>query len=210
MTIQFLGQTLSLHPCKAIYWEEKSMLLMADLHLGKAIHFRKAGIPVPKAVGQENWDKFYALLLDFQPKKVLLLGDLFHSDYNNDWEDFKRLVQQFHSTQFVLVMGNHDILDNDLYAQAGLEVAHSIELKPFVFTHEPTHHEHCYNLAGHVHPSVRLTGNGKQQMRLPCFHFGQNIGLLPAFGSFTGNAIISPKVGDKVYVIANHSIVEVF
>ncbi len=210
MTIRFLGQTLELHPYKAIYWEEQTTLLLADLHLGKAIHFRKAGIAVPEAVGQENWDRLYSLLLDFQPKKVLLLGDLFHSDYNTDWEDFRHLVQQFNDTQFVLVMGNHDILDNELYRQTGLEVANSLELKPFLFTHEPTHHEHAYNLAGHIHPSVRLTGNGKQQMRLPCFYFGQNIGLLPAFGSFTGNAVISPKTGDKVYVIANHSIIEVF
>lgn len=205
-----LGQTLHLHPYKAIYWEEQAALLLADLHLGKARHFRKAGIAVPLAVGQENWDKFYALLLDFQPKQVLLLGDLFHAEYNADWEDFKQLIQQFHHTQFMLIVGNHDILDEKLYQQADLRVAHHLEYFPFLFTHEPTSHVSYYNLAGHIHPSVRLTGNGKQQMRLPCFYFGQKSGLLPAFGSFTGNAVISPKVGDQVYVIANHSIIPVF
>ena len=68
------GENLQLHPFRAIYWQREKMLLLSDLHLGKATHFRKAGIAVPKTLGDVNWDKLAGLLLDFQPKRVLFLG----------------------------------------------------------------------------------------------------------------------------------------
>ena len=53
-SFSFQGQTLILHPAKAIFWKEKSRLLLADVHLGKAGHFRKVGIPVPQRGGSAN------------------------------------------------------------------------------------------------------------------------------------------------------------
>jgi metallophosphoesterase superfamily enzyme len=66
-----------------------------------------------------------------------------------------------------------------------------------------------YNLSGHIHPGVHLEGIARQSMTLPCFYFGKSVGLLPAFGLFTGLARIRPKAGDKVFVIAKGKVVEV-
>ena len=46
-----------LHPSGAIYWEEKKMLLIADVHLGKVAHFRKHGAPVPANAAFQNLEK---------------------------------------------------------------------------------------------------------------------------------------------------------
>lgn len=207
----FLGQNLHLHPCKAIFWEEKSALLIADLHLGKAEHFRKEGIPVPRNAGDVNWDKLINLLLEFQPKRVLLLGDLFHSTYNSKWEEWIDFMQQFEEVQFELILGNHDILSAKNYEKSGMIIHETLAESPFYLTHEPEDEipVNLYNLCGHIHPCVYLSGSGKQRMRLPCFYFGERQGILPAFGDFTGMYGISAKRGDQVFVIAEDSVLEV-
>lgn len=213
MTETFIqGERLILHPYKAIYWESRSILLIADLHLGKARHFRASGIPVPQGAGDSNWDRLISLFLEFKPDRVIFLGDLFHSAYNTSWDEFCQLLNQFHTIQFELVVGNHDILQASHYAKARMTLhPNTLYEAPFLFSHEPLEEPKSdkYNLAGHIHPSVRLKGNGRQYLRLPCFYFGTSQGILPAFGAFTGTATIQPKKGDQVYVIAEDVVMEV-
>lgn len=211
---KILGQTFQLHALKAAYWEEESCLLMADLHLGKAAHFRKAGIPVPPNVTDANWDRMINLLLHFKPERVLLLGDLFHSTYNQVCDDFIQLIKQFSSISFELVLGNHDILGHQFYTNNSLLIHNpTLKLGPFIFSHHPLEDWEIpntyYNIAGHIHPSVRLRGNARQQLRFPCFYFGKKQGIFPAFGLFTGMATITPRKGDQVYVLVEESVIKV-
>ena len=60
-----------------------------------------------------------------------------------------------------------------------------------------------------LHPSVTLRGAGRQRKRLPCFHFGARVGLLPAFGDFTGTADVAVLPGDRVYVVAGGDVLEI-
>ncbi|MEQ8705576.1 MAG: ligase-associated DNA damage response endonuclease PdeM [Phaeodactylibacter sp.] len=206
------GQHFWLHPFRAAYWEEEKILLIADLHLGKVQHFRKAGIAVPASVGQENWDRLISLLWDFQPERVLFLGDLFHSEYNRDWEELRSLTQQFGAISFELVEGNHDILSPETYRAARLQVHEEpYRIGRFLLSHHPMEKvpESSYNLAGHIHPGVVLGGMGRQRMRLPCFWFGKVQALMPAFGAFTGTAVVKPKAGDEVFVLAEEHVVQV-
>jgi len=179
--------------------------------LGKVKHFRKSGFAVPSSASNENWDKLIALLLEYQPKQVIFLGDLFHSEYNDIWEELGKLMQQFAKIKFILVKGNHDILSEENYKTSGLEVCDELLIQHFLLTHHPREEigSQQYNLAGHIHPSVRLKGDGKQYLRLPCFHFGQRQGVLPAFGSFTGTATIQAKKQDRIFVIVEEKVIEV-
>jgi len=192
-----------------MYWMREKALLISDLHLGKATHFRNHGIPVPHAAGDANWDRLISLLLDFQPQRVLFLGDLFHSDVNSEWTDFCSLTRQFSNLSFELIPGNHDILPVEHYTQARLLLHPPVlEMVPFLLSHLPleTIPGHRYNLCGHLHPGVCLRGAGRQTMRLPCFYFADNQGILPAFGAFTGIAEVEVKPGDRVFVIAEESV----
>ncbi len=212
LQIDLHNQHLVLHPLKAAYWQEAHMLLLADLHLGKASHFRREGIPVPSSVSQQNWDKLLSLLMDFSPRRVLFLGDLFHSEYNAEWEDFCDLLRQFSGVQFELVPGNHDILPVKAYERAGLLIREEAYVEgPFLFTHHPLEEASPagYNLAGHVHPGVFLRGRGRQGKKVPCFFFGEYGGILPAFGAFTGSAILLARNGDRVFVVAGEEVLEV-
>ncbi|MCB0549602.1 MAG: ligase-associated DNA damage response endonuclease PdeM [Phaeodactylibacter sp.] len=210
--VEVAGEILLLHPFRAMYWEAQQALLLADLHLGKAAHFRRAGLPVPSDVSHSNWDRLISLLVDLQPRSVLFLGDLFHSDHNQEWEEFCGLMEQFSEVRFELILGNHDVLLERYYRQANLEVHRDgLDLAPFRLTHHPQEDVAAgwYNLAGHVHPCVYLKGNGRQRARLACFYFGKDQGILPAFGAFTGMAKVRPKAGDQVFVIAGGEVLEV-
>lgn len=208
--ITIYNETLELWPQKAIHWKKYNVLLLADLHLGKINHFRKAGIPVPSKANDRNIELLIELIQATRPARVICLGDLFHSHYNPEWEVFGELVRHFQNVSFELVLGNHDIMSKIQYSRKGIVLHEVLKLGPFILTHHPmTDVElECYNIAGHVHPGVNLRGKGKQSVTLPCFYFGECSGLLPAFGMFTGLAKIWPKKGDKVFIIVEENIIE--
>ena len=209
--VKILNETLELLPQKAVYWEKKNILFLADLHLGKVNHFRRAGIPVPAKANDRNLELLIDLLRFTNPNRVICLGDLFHSHYNPEWEVFGEVVKHFRTISFELVLGNHDIMSNIQYNRKGILLHETLRLDPFIFTHHPMSEieKQCYNIAGHIHPGVNLRGKGKQSVTLPCFYFGEYSGLLPAFGMFTGLAKIRPRKEDKVFVIVDGKIVEV-
>ncbi|MEL7021327.1 MAG: ligase-associated DNA damage response endonuclease PdeM [Bacteroidota bacterium] len=212
MQIDFQQQRLHLHPFRAIYWEDTDTLFMADLHLGKAAHFRKNGLAAPAIILQKNLEQLRILLDTFAPQRVLFLGDLFHSTINNVWMAFTAFMDDYREVQFDLIQGNHDILDADYYAAARLVVhTEPLVVSPFIFSHYPLKAvpRLYYNFYGHIHPGVQLRGKGGQSLRLPCFHLGQRKGVLPAFGAFTGLAMIQATKGDELYVIAGDKVLAV-
>jgi len=209
-TVTIQGTKLHLFPNKTLLAQEANTLIISDVHLGKVIHFRKEGIAIPEEAGAKNLIRIHQALTTIKPKKVLFLGDLFHSDHNREWDDFCKQRRHFSDVDFVLVSGNHDILEPQHYHQAGIEVVgESYTINELLFTHEPMGHvSKLYNVSGHVHPKVRLRGKGNQSATLPCFYFGKKQGLMPAFGEFTGGHRIKPKRGDQVFGVLEKEVVK--
>lgn len=204
-------QRLWLLPQKAIYWQKKKILLIADPHLGKAGHFRRHGIPVPGKVNATNLQLLEQLieLLDIQ--HLVILGDLFHSKHNREWEQFFDWRADHAETEVTLVIGNHDILKSDTYHASRINLFHKLRIEPFLLVHDLNsvsiqQEEDHYLLSGHIHPAVQLRGKGRQSMKLPCFYFGQGQGILPAFGEFTGTHVIKPDQGDRVYAVVQEQV----
>lgn len=209
--LKIKGTNLLLLPQKALLVPDQQILLLADLHLGKANHFRRSGIPVPNAVNNKNLETLIELINSHQPRKVIFLGDLFHSFYNEEWEALGQVVKHFSQIQFKLVRGNHDVMSELQYERCQLEVFEQLELGPFLLTHEPLEEipENQYNIAGHIHPGVKLRGKGRQSLILPCFYFGKEQAILPAFGAFTGFVKVKVFKGDHVFVIAEQRIIKI-
>ncbi len=203
-TISIKGEHLTLLPERAVFWNSKKILVVSDLHLGKAAHFRKHGIPISRKIHLTDLQILESLIINQKPKKVILLGDLFHSFENNEWQDFLRFIEIYDHLEFTLIEGNHDILDE--YPSA-LKVTPLLELPPFSFTHIKEKSEH-YNLSGHLHPGISVRGKARQSITLPCFFFSKEHALLPAFGQFTGVKKIRPKKEDQVFGIAEGQVIE--
>jgi DNA ligase-associated metallophosphoesterase len=211
MKIEIFGEQMELLPQKGVFWGRERILFLADVHLGKVNHFRRSGIPVPPKANERNLELMMDLINLTKPQRVICLGDLFHSHYNPEWEVFGELVKHFVRISFELVLGNHDIMSEQQYVRKGIVVHETLRIAPFVFTHHPLEASdgEFYNLSGHLHPAVSLQGKARQSVTLPCFYFGENMGLLPAFGTFTGMARIHPKKNDRVFVIVEEKILEI-
>jgi DNA ligase-associated metallophosphoesterase len=212
LAFRLLGQTLRLLPEKAVYWVEASALLIADAHLGKSGHFRKNGIALPGEASGKDLLRLEKLLQAYCPRQVCFLGDLFHSAYNHEWEMLRRLIERYPGPEWHLVLGNHDILSRQDYQRAGLVLHEHLRWAPFRLVHEAEGQSPVgegYLLSGHVHPGVSMVGAGRQRLRLPCFLFGQHAAILPAFGGFTGLAMLKPRPEDKVFVVAEDRVLGV-
>jgi len=199
-------------PEKALTLMSNKVLVLADLHFGKINHFRRSGIPVPPKANDRNSELLIDLLNRIKPERVIFLGDLFHSHYNEEWEVLGQVLRHFSSCVFELVKGNHDIMSKLQYERHNMHVYEGeLKIGPFTLTHEPIEHPggESYNLAGHIHPGIHLSGKGRQSLTLPCFYFGECQGIMPAFGSFTGLATITPSKTDKIFVIAEGKILKV-
>ena len=208
ITIEIRNNQFVLHPSGGIYWKENQSWLLADIHLGKVAHFRKNGFAVPRNAEGSFYQKMGALLPLFPVKRILFLGDLFHSFHNNEWYLFEAWVKQ-QSFEMILISGNHDVIPNSKFEDLGLTVKTELQEGPFYFTHFPDQQTEQFVFCGHIHPGVTLAGAGKQQMKLPCFYRSQKQLVLPAFGAFTGLYIIKPKAEDSIYVITGKEVIKV-
>lgn len=206
----FKGEELWLLPAKAIWFPKYQILLVSDTHISKGAHFRKSGIAIPTAIAQEELACLTDLIDVYQPKELIFLGDLFHSDINNDLAWFQLWREFHHKVRMTLIKGNHDILPLHFYKQIQLEVVDVMSIGLFDLYHDlPKKQQERYVLSGHIHPGVKINGKARQGISLPCFYFGESNAILPAFGKFTGKIIIKLKEGDISFAIAGKEIVPI-
>lgn len=206
--ITICDQSFQMHYSGALFWEEKSILLISDVHLGKVSHFRKFGAAVPQQAIQKNFTAMDDALETFLPKTVIFLGDLFHSHLNNEWKLFEAWVIS-KTMDFILVSGNHDIISPLKYEALKIQILPELLLDGFLLTHHPEERESVFNFSGHIHPAIRLNGLGRQSVRLPCFYKTNNQMILPAFGEFTGSYTMEPCEDCEVYALLGDAVLPV-
>ncbi len=211
MTCLIENQTLTLSPDRVIFWQEQRALILSDLHIGKGGHFRKAGIPIPGQVQDEDLLRLGRLVEQFDPKKIIVVGDMFHSHGNSDLEKFRQWREERAGLEVILVKGNHDILKKEKYDELGVELVQDrYSLDGFIFSHHPpeNNHETSFTFSGHLHPGVMISGQGRQRLRLPCFWFSERWMVLPAFSAFTGLFLVKPVDGERVVAMVEGELVE--
>jgi DNA ligase-associated metallophosphoesterase len=207
--IELAGERLILAAQKALYWPARRMLVIADIHFGKAAAFRSLGVPVPRGTTTENLDALDALVAEYSAEHILFLGDFLHSRAAHaratqaalrDWRNRNPALR------LTLVRGNHDRHAGDPGAELGIEmVDEPHNLGPFSFCHHPDLAAPGYVLAGHVHP-VYVLATRFDALRLPCFVVGARRMILPSFGAFTGGLVITAEPGDGIYVSSGEAI----
>lgn len=210
------NNTFWVSPDRCLFWEEQNIIILADLHLGKTGHFRKAGIPVPEGSNKADLQRLIAQIFFFKADRVIIVGDFTHSTANRELELFKKWRNDFPLFQFDLVKGNHDILEDHWYIETDINI-HKKELVigDFCFRHETKTTDPLsdspsasFVFSGHVHPGIRISGRGRQALRLPCFYFSKNHCILPAFSKFTGTYKVEPKKGETVYAITGTELIK--
>ncbi len=207
-------QNCWLSPLRAIFWEEEKAVIMADLHLGKSGHFRKNGIAIPQSVYQDDLHRMIQIMQYFQPQKLIVVGDLFHSHANKELDLFCKWRNDFPVQEVLLVKGNHDILPQPFYKKAGITLTGNVLHlgETFAFIHDlkdmAQESEEKFYFSGHIHPGIRLAGMAKQQLSFPCFYRTERYMVLPAFGNFTGLHHVKPQQNDHIFAIVENKILQ--
>ncbi|RVU00009.1 ligase-associated DNA damage response endonuclease PdeM [Mucilaginibacter limnophilus] len=212
LAFNFLEQDLLLLPQKAIFWQQEKTLIAGDVHLGKVGHFRKSGIAVPRDMEQNDLAILSDLIDEYQPKKIIFLGDLFHSDMNADWDWFAMWRERHKKIEMVLIRGNHDIIHDSHYLELNFQLHEELLVGPFLMLHHPLtpaklKQVEGYVLCGHIHPGVEMVGRGRQRITLPCFAFGAKQCILPSFGRFTGKVAIRNQKTDRIFGVLKDKVI---
>jgi DNA ligase-associated metallophosphoesterase len=198
---------------RTLFWENESTLIVADLHIGKTGHFRKAGIGVPQGVYKDDLHRLLAQIFFFKAERLVIVGDLTHSIANKELDLFRKWRQDFSSLEVHLVKGNHDILEEKWYTEADIIVSiGQLQVKQFLFVHDILtlgikSGKGQYIFSGHLHPGISIRGRGKQSLHFPCFYFTKKYCVLPAFSRFTGTYKVEPKENEKAFAIIEKDIV---
>lgn len=203
-SLRIKNQEFLLLADKALYWPQKKVLLIADAHFGKAAAYRALGQPVPHGTTATNLTRISALIGRYPTEQLIFLGDFFHAPKShalatlsaiNNWRSLHSEIR------CILVRGNHDMKAGDPPASLNIEVVTEPYLMDdFALQHMPNLHPTHHVIAGHIHPTFRLKGKGRQRLILPCFHHDPYLTLLPSFGDFTGGFVMDKKAKTKIFV----------
>lgn len=204
------GRALTLLPERAAFLADAGLLLVADVHIGKAASFRRLGVPVPAGTTAANLVRLDGLLARWPVRHLVVLGDLLHAASGRAAATLATLAdwrERHAALPITLVRGNHDDHAGDPPAGLGIEVVDEPwPCAGLALCHAPDTPADACVIAGHVHPVVRL-GRGPDSVRLPCFHATPGALVLPAFGEFTGGHVVRAAAGERLYAVAADRVV---
>ncbi len=210
------GLQLWLLPSRAVWWPDAQALFVADLHFGKAATFRRAGQPVPPGTTADNLARLTALLTETGAHHLCFLGDLLHARSGRSdalWQALGDWRAAHAAVRMTLVRGNHDQHAGDPPAPLNIELVNEpwapLSGSPLLGCHHPQQVAGALVLAGHLHPTVRVQGGGRDSFRLPCFVHSPGQLLLPAFGAFTGTAPFRWPAVAECYAVTADQVVRI-
>ncbi|MFM7640226.1 MAG: ligase-associated DNA damage response endonuclease PdeM [Cyanobium sp.] len=203
-TFQWRGHALELLAERAIWDPLRAVLLVADLHLGKAEVFQGFGVPLPSDGDGATLNPLLALVHRLAPAEVVVLGDLIHSRLGLTEELRQKIkaLPELMGCRLRLIGGNHE---RGSWLE-GLPLDPSQALGPWWLSHAPDPRPGLLNLCGHRHP-VAVVGDRADRLRLPCFAFdpAQQVMVLPAFGRLTGGHPCPPE--EQLWLVADGQVV---
>ena len=183
------GTECALRCSGALWLPAERVLVAADLHLEKGSAYAARGQLLPPYDTADTLARLEAEVGMLDPRTVILLGDSFH-----DARALARIAPE-HSLRLtalalgrtlVWAEGNHDIsLLADAAARLPGEVADEVRLASLVLRHDPQPGHRVGEVAGHLHPCIRLA-RGRAGLRRRAFVTDGERLLLPAFGAYAG------------------------
>ena len=202
-------------PERAMFYPDENALIVADLHWGKAASMRASFVPVPTGTTAADLARLATALETTGATRLVVLGDLLHARNGRQHGTLQTIAdwrKKFSNLEIVLVRGNHDVHAGDPPRE--LEIAccdAPYHLGVFTCVHDPVDDfaDGSFILGGHLHPTIALTGRGRQRVRLPCFVCSDSVAVLPAFSSFTGTGMYEYVNGDRLYAIVENAVVPV-
>jgi uncharacterized protein len=216
VTLVAAGETLILHPQRAVLWPRYGAVIVADTHFGKSGHFARHGIAVPGGSDAADRQRLSQLLRSTDAHRLIVLGDFLHAPLEpggRDSEELDQWAQELSArVEIHIIAGNHDRGAPRSVGAGLLWWENEWIAPPFRFIHDVqklrrNDGEARFSLSGHVHPVIRLRELGKRSLRVPVFWQTAAGLILPSFGMFTGGFAVTPGEGERMFAVGSSGVV---
>ena len=180
----------------ALWWPDRSILVVSDLHLEKGSSYAASGQMLPPYDTSATLKSVERLVQTYQPDTVISLGDSFHdgkAERRLSDQDAARIRGQTCKTDWIWVEGNHD---PDPPASLGGRAARELVIEDITFRHEPT--GESGEIAGQLHPCARVVSRVRA-LRRRCFVTDGERLILPAMGAYTGGLNVLDDTYDACF-----------
>lgn len=187
--IHLAGQRLMLDPSGALWWPERGLLAVSDLHLEKGSAFARRGMLLPPWDTKATLDRLTLLIRRWEPRIVVALGDSFHDAAGAArlaQTELARLCGMAAGRRVIWVQGNHD---PEPHAGLPGDSVASFSIGPLVFRHQAEAGA-AGEISGHYHPKAAVPACGGRLSR-SCFVADARRIMLPAFGAYAGGLDVS-------------------
>ncbi len=168
----------------ALWWPDRSLLCVSDLHLGKSERIaRRGGGTLPPYDTRDTLNRLAADLARSQARIVVCLGDSFDDlDAAHALPEEERLwlAKLQAGRRWVWIEGNHDPGPVDLAGTLLTE----LPVAPLTFRHIARPRA-SGEVSGHYHPKATIRSRGRAVTR-PAFLVDRDRVILPAYGTYTG------------------------
>ena len=166
-------------PSGGLHWPDQRLLIVSDLHFGKAERLaRRGGSLLPPYENRATLQKLDQDIEATSPAHVLCLGDSFDDLTAADHipeDDRLWLTRLMAGRAWTWLEGNHDAGPVELGGSHRAEFV----LDGLAFRHIAT--GQTPEISGHYHPKASLPGRAA-----PCFLIDSTRVIMPAFGAYTG------------------------
>jgi uncharacterized protein len=191
---------------RALWLPKARLLAIADLHIGYAWAHRHAGQMMPITARDTTPERLRALVDDYEPERLVLLGDIVHravpvGPINEGLLDVLNCLPR--ELTITAIAGNHDrhlerLLPSDTrfvpvkhFAANGCVFVHGDSDSAAVAKTEiqDAKNNRGWVVMGHEHPSVTLGDGVATWQKYPCFLVCAGLLVLPAFSQWAaGNS----------------------
>ena len=200
--INFNNHEFKINNDGILFWLEKKIAIISDLHLEKGSSFASSGQFIPPFDSEETLNKLINFLKIHEVQTIVLLGDTFHDGgalnrmSSKVKSIFDSLVENY---EIIFVLGNHE----NKMKSAFIKLYERYIVDDIHFLHEAVL-EKKYQISGHFHPVASLKINSKK-ITEKCLIHSENYIIMPAFGEFTGglninNHVFKPFLNSNYYI----------
>ncbi|MDR1690561.1 MAG: metallophosphoesterase [Candidatus Methanoplasma sp.] len=187
--------------------------VFGDLHLGYESALEEEGMYIPRMNTDSIRDAINGILSEYEPKRVVLLGDIKH-DFKRSRrearEEVKRIIGMLmEASEVIVIKGNHDNFLQNILSDMGLMAVDYVNMAGFRMEHGHADSGARPVIIGHEHPSVRIPGAMSGGMKMHCFVHQKEDGVivLPPFSPFSsgndlvldGKCIMAPALSNSNY-----------
>ena len=165
-TIEFYNHKLQINKEGILFWLEKEIAIVSDLHLEKGSSFASTGQFIPPYDSEETLKKLLNVIDNYKVKKVILLGDTFHDkDAFHRMQSkvrflFEELIKNY---EVIFILGNHE---NKMKIDS-INFYQEYVVDNVRFVHEAVQ-ENINQISGHYHPVASIKVSSKK-ITTKCF-----------------------------------------